>query len=76
MNTGEILGLLLLGNILFWGLADYLLWKYGYQTFSQWVIKEAKKRVRFALAALVIIVGIAIWLVMHFELIAILISHL
>jgi hypothetical protein len=75
MKTGEILGLLLLGNILFWGLADYLLWKYGYQTFSQWVIKEAKKRLIFTLTALAIILGLATWLILHFELIQILIEH-
>jgi hypothetical protein len=75
MNTGEILGLLLLGNILFWGLADYLLWRYGYQTFSQWVIKESKKRLIFTLTALAIIIGLSTWLILHFELIQILIEH-
>lgn len=76
VSSGESLGLVLLVGLVTWGLCDALVWAIGEQTFSQWVIKESKKRLSFTLAALCIIVGGAWWLVDHFELLPIFRCHL
>jgi len=68
MKTGELLGILLLGFLLVWGLVDYLAWKSGYQTLSRWAIKESKKRKHFAWGALIVILTFSIWLIFHLEL--------
>lgn len=68
MPTGELLGWFLLGLAVVWGVIDFVVWKKGGQTFSQWVIEESKKRFTFWLLTVMIIVGFAIWLILHWEL--------
>jgi uncharacterized Tic20 family protein len=75
MPTGELLGWILLVLVLSWGAADLVVWLTGRQTFSQWVIKESKKRLSFALTALCIVVFFGWWLIDHWELFDIIWEH-
>lgn len=74
MSTGEGLGLVLGLFLISWVSVDIYMWESGRQTFTQWVIKESKKRLSFTIVALVLIIGGASWLVWHFELIPILVG--
>lgn len=75
MPTGEALGWILLALVLGWGGADVWAWVTGRQTFSQWVIKESKKRLSFAFVTYLIIVFFAVWLILHWELPSIIWRH-
>lgn len=76
VKSGEVLGIILALGLLVWGLADLFIWLGGEQTFSQWVIQEAEKRLTFALCCLAIIVLFAAWLIFHFELPRIIWDHI
>jgi len=75
MDTGEWLGLILLVFFTIWGAADAIIWHKGKQTFSQWVIRQSRKRKYFALFAFAVITGLWFWLIDHFELIEIINEH-
>lgn len=75
MYSGAILGIVLFSFLTLWGIADFIIWLTGRQTFSQWVIKKSKERASFAVASLLIITLFALWLIVHFELFDIIQAH-
>ena len=75
MSTGEWLGLFLLLFFFVWGAIDAYIWHTGRQTFSQWIIRESKKRKSFAVGVFVVITGLWLWLLDHFELLEIINYH-
>lgn len=74
MSIGEILGIWLLAIILQllpWGAVDLFVHRKDRQTFSRWVIEEARKRRRFAwfmFGMLMVFQLVLIWLFIHWEL--------
>lgn len=76
VSSGEFLGLLLGILISGWLFLDLVVWLLGYQTLSQWVIREGTKRLTFVLGTLLLIIGTASLLIWHFELIPLLMCHL
>lgn len=76
MPTGELLGWFLLGLALIWGALDFVVWLRGGQTFSQWVIRESKKRLSFAVVTTLIVVALGVWLIWHWDLPEIIWGHL
>lgn len=74
MTTGHILGLFLSMialQAIVWGIIDFLAWRKGKQTFSQWVIGESRKRRLFAKVVFGILLffqALLVWLYFHFEL--------
>lgn len=68
VSTGLGLGALLIALLLFWGLLDFLAWVFGWETFSQWIIKTSERNRTLAVLFLLIILLGAGWLVVHFEL--------
>lgn len=74
MTSGEILAISFIAPPLVALMADAIAWLLGYQTFSQWIIKEMKKRRLLAILVLLLLIlgpGILIW---HFEIIPILLE--
>jgi hypothetical protein len=76
MTSGALLGLILGLFLVLWLTTDFILFLIGKQTFSQWVIRHARKRLFFTLIALFLIIGTATVLIWHFELVPILIGHI
>lgn len=68
---GAVLGIFLVGGLLFWSFIDFLIWRSGGETFSQWVVNRAKKKTYFAVHVLLIIVLLGLWLIVHWQLIPI-----
>ena len=70
-KTGKYLAIILISFLVIWGLADLIIWRTGYQTMSQWVILVSEQKEVWALTWLgfcVLVIGIGIWLIFHWEL--------
>lgn len=69
MTNGLLLTLLLVGGLIVWGILDALHWFAGQETMSQWVIEMSKKYTWFKWVVRGVVVGIALVLLVHWELI-------
>lgn len=67
MSEGELLAFILLGFLFLWGFADYLVWRSGRETMSQWVIDNVKARSLFRWGVFAVLTILYLWLCWHWE---------
>lgn len=64
-----ILGVILVGILIAWGVGDYLTWKSGGETLSQWISNKSDESREFAWTIFLLLVLTATILIIHFDLI-------
>lgn len=65
ISTGKVLAILLVTGLISFGIVDFVLWRIGYETMSQWVVKKSaisKGNKALAAAFSFIITAVGVWL--------------
>lgn len=63
-----VLGIILIGFLVVWGVADWVTWKNGGETFSRWISKQSEESKEFAWMIFLILVLSCVLLIGHFGL--------
>lgn len=66
MSTGETIGVFLAASLFVFAVWDIYLAVEKKETFSKWVVRNAKKRRSFAYGAFVVLTTLFVWLQLHF----------